>query len=66
MVTPAKRRSNNAWDAANMTILACKVRKDYADRVRAACAANGDTVNAVIREALDKYLDEHGTEKHEM
>ena len=32
MVTSAKRKSNNAWDKANMTALGCKVRKDYADR----------------------------------
>ena len=41
MVTSAKRKSNNAWDKANMTVLGCKVRKDYADRVRAVCAAHG-------------------------
>ena len=56
MVTSAKRKSNNAWDKANMTVLGCKVRKDYADRVRAVCAAHGDTVNALLRDALDKYL----------
>lgn len=33
MVTPKKRKSNNAWDAANMTVLGCKVRKEYADQV---------------------------------
>ena len=59
MVTPAKRRNNNAWDKANMTILGCKVRKDYAQRVREVCAANGDTVNAVLRAALDGYLEAH-------
>lgn len=59
MVTPAKRKTNNAWDKANMTILGCKVRKDYAQRVRAACSANGDTVNAVLKAALDSYLEAH-------
>ena len=51
MVTSAKRKSNNAWDKANMTVLGCKVRKDYADRVRAVCAAHGDTVNALKSES---------------
>lgn len=59
MVTPKKRASNNKWDAANMTVLGCKVRKDYADRVRACCETNGDTVNAVLRAALDRYLEQH-------
>lgn len=59
MVTPKKRKSNNAWDAANMTVLGCKVRKEYADQVRAVCAANGDTVNAILKQALDDYLSAH-------
>lgn len=42
-----------------MTVLGCKVRKDYAERVRACCEANGDTVNAVLRAALDDYLERH-------
>lgn len=58
MVSPAKRKSNNKWDKENMVVLSCKVRKEYADRVRACCAANGDTVNSILREALDKYLEE--------
>lgn len=59
MVTKAKRASNNAWDKANMTVLGCKVRRDYADRVRATAEENGDSVNAVIKDALDKYLEEN-------
>ena len=46
-----------------MTTLACKVRKDYAERVRACCEANGDTVNAVLRSALDDYLERHERQK---
>nr|DAT62619.1 MAG TPA: plasmid partition protein ParG-helix-helix, dimer, DNA binding, CELL [Caudoviricetes sp.] len=60
MVSPAKRKSNNKWDKENMVVLSCKVRKEYADRVRACCAANGDTVNSILREALDAYLKEKG------
>ena len=59
MVSPAKRRSNNAWDRANMAVLGCKVRRDYADKIRAACAARGDTVNAVLKRALDDYMEEY-------
>ena len=59
MVTEAQKRAANKWSAANMTVLGCKVRKDYAERVRACCEANGDTVNAVLRAALDDYLERH-------
>lgn len=49
---------------ANMTVLGVKVRKDYADRVRACCEDRGDTVNAVLRAALDQYLEQ--CERHEI
>lgn len=58
-LTDAKRRANDKYLAANYTVLGCKVRKDYAERVRACCEANGDTVNAVLRSALDDYLERH-------
>lgn len=65
-LSDAKRRANNKYIAVHMTVLGCKVRRDYADRVRQACADNGDTVNAVIRRALDEYLErseaDHRTE----
>ena len=30
-LSESKRRANNKWDAANMTVLGCKVRRDRAD-----------------------------------
>ena len=59
MISLAKRKSNNKWDRANMEVLCCKVRRCYAERLRAVIADNGDTINAVIRRALDEYLREH-------
>ena len=60
MVTAAKKEANKAWDRKNMVNLCCRVRREYADRVRAACQVNGDTVNAILKDALDVYLQEHG------
>lgn len=42
-----------------MTILACKVRREYAERVRAAAEGRGEAVNMVIKRALDEYLREN-------
>lgn len=56
MVTRAKRASNNKWDAANMIVLGCKVRRDDADKYRAAAAAQHTTINAVLKQALDDLL----------
>jgi hypothetical protein len=48
-----------------MTVLGCKVRKDYAERIRAAAAGQGDTVNAIIKRSLDAYLEEYEPYKSE-
>lgn len=61
MVSEKKKISNQRWDAGNMATLACRVRKDYADRVRSLCASRGETVNGVIKAALDKYLNDNST-----
>ena len=59
MVRDSQKRARNKWDAEHCALLACKVRRDYADRVRACCEARGDTVNAILRAALDQYLEQH-------
>lgn len=61
MPSDAHKRARNKWDAANMANLAVKVRRDYAERVRAACQAAGTTPAAVIRAGLDRFLQEHDT-----
>ena len=53
MVTEARKRANAKWDKENMTILGCRVKKDYAARFRAACVAAGTTPNAVLKQAAD-------------
>ena len=56
MVTKAKRASNNRWDKENMTILACKVRKDYADTVKQQATRRGTSVNAVLLNAVSDFM----------
>ena len=56
MVTRAKRASNNRWDKENMTILACKVRKDYADTVKQQATRRGTSVNAVLLNAVSEFM----------
>ena len=59
MVTEARKRANAKWDKENMTILGCRVKKDYAARFRATCVAAGTTPNAVLKQAADDFLKEH-------
>lgn len=54
-VSDAKKASNAAWDAANMAYQTVKVRREILDEFRAACAARGDKVNTVLREAMEAY-----------
>lgn len=56
MVTRAKRESNNRWDRENMTILACKVRRDVAEQAKTAARLAGTSVNAVLRQAVDELI----------
>ena len=39
-------------DSENMATLACKVKKDHADKFKAYCSEIGNTSNAVFRECV--------------
>ncbi len=58
-LTEAKRKANNKYIAANMTVLGCKVRKDKAERFKTACKLAGTTPNAIFTAAMDSFLSEH-------
>lgn len=62
MLTEKQKQSRNKWDAANMTVLGCKVRKDKAEAFKAACKRNGTSPNAVFSSAIEKFMEEHGGE----
>lgn len=50
------RKANNKWDAANMTVLGCKIRKDKAEAFKAACKAADTTPNAVFTAAINRFM----------
>jgi len=49
-VSDAKKKANAKWDSANMTTLACKIKKDKAEKFKEYCANIGKTSNAVLRD----------------
>ena len=59
-LTDAKRKANNKYIAANMTVLGCKVRKEKAEQFKAVCKSVGTTPNAVFTSAMDDFIEEHG------
>ena len=60
MLTENQKKSRNKWDAANMTVLGCKVRRDRAEQFKAACKKNGTSPNAIFLAAMEKFMEEHG------
>ena len=61
-LTDAKRRANNKYIAAHMTVLGCKMRKDKAEAFKAACKAAGTTPNAVFAKAALEFMEREGKE----
>lgn len=56
MPTEKQKQSRNKWDAANMTVLGCKVKKERAEEFKSACKAAGTTPNAVFISAINDFL----------
>lgn len=55
-VSDSKKKANLKWDNANMATLACKVKKEQAEKFKAYCASTGDTVNSVLQDYVTKCL----------
>lgn len=56
-LTEAQKRANNKYIAEHMTVLGCKVRKEYAYKVREKAKEEGTSVNAILKKALDEFLE---------
>lgn len=61
-VSEAQRRANQKWDAENMAYQTIKVKKTLLEDFKAACAARGDKVNTVLRQAMEEYTYKEGSE----
>ena len=57
MPTEAQKLARNKWDAENMAVIPCKLRRSIADQFKAAAKANGTTPNELIRNWIADYLD---------
>ena len=58
--TDSKRKADAKWDAANMSVISLKARRDKAEAFKAACAEAGTNMNSVLTAAMDDFLREHG------
>ena len=59
--TESKKRANKKYQAKNIASLACRVRKDQAEKFKAYCSSLGKTSNAVLRDYVLDCIDEKGT-----
>lgn len=62
-VSDAKKKANAKWGSENTATLACKVKKDHADRFKAYCAEIGKTSNAVLRDCVLSCVDGESPQK---
>lgn len=60
-ITDARRRANQKWDAENMVCQTIKVKKTLLEDFKATCAARGDKVNTVLRQAMEEYTYKGGS-----
>ena len=58
MPTEAHKKATLKWDRENMTNLCIKIRRDYADKIRAKCRARGTTPSKIMRAAIDAFMDD--------
>lgn len=57
-LTESKRRANNKYIAEHMTVVGCKLTKERASEFKLACKLGGTTPNAVLRAAVDDYIEQ--------
>lgn len=65
-LTDAQRRANNKYNAANCTVLGCKLRNDEAEAFKEACKERGTTPNAVFKAAIKRFMNESGTSNRDI
>ena len=58
-LSEAKKKANRKWDAANLVSFNVRLNKTKAERFRAAAAAAGKTPSAVIKESIDKFIQDY-------
>ena len=55
--TPKKQASDNRWDAANMKLVACRLRKEKAEAFKAKCKERGTSCYAVLKKAIEDFME---------
>lgn len=59
MPTEAQKKASAKYHKENIASLACRVKKDQAEKFKAYCEGQGKTSNAVLREFVLNCIDEN-------
>lgn len=58
MVSDAQKRASAKYQEKNIASLACRVKREQAEKFRRYCEAQGKTPNAVLREFVMQCIEE--------
>ena len=56
MPTEAQKRARDKWDAENMSVISCKLKREIAENFKTAAKAKGTTPNELFRGWIAAYL----------
>lgn len=56
MPTEAQKRSRGKWDAKNMAVISCKLKREIAESFKTTAKSRGTTPNELIRGWVAEYL----------
>lgn len=61
MKSDAKRRADARWDAKNMSVISCKIKRDVAEKFKTVAKSHSTTPNELIRIWIGEYLSQDST-----
>lgn len=58
-MSEAKKRANEKYKKEHSAYQSVCVSKELLSEFKSLCQANGDRVNTILREAMERYVEEH-------
>lgn len=60
-ITEAQKRTRNKWDAENMSVISCKLKREIAEKFKTVAKSHSTTPNELIRIWIGEYLSQDST-----
>lgn len=60
-MSDAQKRTRNKWDARNMSVISCKIKRDVAEKFKTVAKSHSTTPNELIRIWIEEYLTQDST-----